>query len=487
MNEIFDFENIRSNALGDYDDADKLKSLGGQGGWSQPFYKTYFYKDFYEFYKEILINKDFKYKIFKSGTTTTLLYIFSKIIENEIDEQIDYSNIYDSTILYTNQLNVQTMDKILFIEDIICENFKLSSDILLLEKKYDVSSSNVFVTSLSVDKNGNHCIENLLNINRFGEVRKSSSCENRNLLNQIRRITECICSNMNIDEYQYSVPITFDCDALYYWNKSNVISANYFYPGLSKNYKFNFEFYPTIKLEDLKKFLIENQLLKEKSVDKLGNNELKAIFDIIMLNKYQENKLRGCSYLYNIQDFDYEKFNQMDFHASDFDKYIDENEKFYGEFTNISSKFIDSIRLCTHANAGYDLINEIGNILIDMASFNEKVSFPQILNRDGEYIVETYDGSLPIYAITYYMKEFYYPERYYFLVLSQLTKMYRENSIDIKAEIFKDFDQNMYIGPSITSNKNLWHYLDYADNYHYHPTNGDFEIEKEKVKVKNLK
>ena len=508
MNENFDFRNIRSNALGDYDDSDRLKSL-----CEQSFFSCNFYENFYKFYKEILVSKMFKYKIFQTGTTTTLLYDFSKIIENEIAEPIDYSNVYDSTILSTNQLNVQATDKILFVEDIVFDNFNLSSDILLLEKKYNVPSSNIFVASL-VDKKMNYrnvylysnnfatsfakskeasSIEILLEINRFGKFKELSGTENKILLELIRQVNECICSNMNADEYYYPSPETYDCDALYYWNKSNVISVNYLYPFLFKNYEFNFEFYPTLKLEDFKKFLIENQLVKVRSVDELSNNELKAIFDLIMLNKYQENKLKGCSYLYSIQDFDYEKFNQMNIHASDFDKYIDENKKFYGEFItncNVMNKFNDSISSCTYANGGYNLIADIGGILMSMDKFNEQCYFPEIFNRNGEYIVKTKAGTLPIHTITYLMKESYYPEQYYFLVLTHLTRMYKKNHIDIKADIFKDFDKNLYIGPAIDCNKNhknLWHHFDSVDTYGYRITDKDFEIEKEKAKVKNLK
>ena len=93
MNENFDFRNIRSNALGDYDDSDRLKIL-----CERSFFSCNFYENFYKFYKEILVSKMFKYKIFQTGTTTTLLYVFSKIFFVFSDGTIILSN-FSNTFL----------------------------------------------------------------------------------------------------------------------------------------------------------------------------------------------------------------------------------------------------------------------------------------------------------------------------------------------------------------------------------------------------
>ena len=434
-----------------------------------------------KFCKDILLSDEYKYIFIETGSSMLLFFLFSKIIEEEERKNIDYSKIYDSSMINSESLNMSQDDKILIVEDIITETNKVYSDCLLLEEKYKLNEKNISIKTLSVYRNIIY-INRLVNYLQYIDPYKSDRIDVE--WSQYRRlmkiITKFILNKMKsneLNDYEKFIKLfnvineytDFDCKELYYDNKSLRIDAM----DPQGTSEFHIDFFPTISLEKFKDFLNNNGLLINKKANELSEFELKTIFDFIMLHDKEEWLLKGYSIIYNLDFFNYEKFSELNITASSFDELRYDND---GLRYNCHDELFDCMRRGTHPDT-FDIFREFEKTIQNIGITNEQG--PIYINKNFEPAFR--NQGIPLYDIVYSMKECNYPEKCYFLIMCSISQLYNDNMIEIKSNIFSDANKT-YIGPVIKSNTKINYIPIFIDqkSFNYRLYKEDFEYEKQK-------
>lgn len=401
-------------------------------------------------------NKKNDYIIVESGTSYLIFAIISKFIIDYcnvegVKNKYIFEHIYDSKTLESSTLKIKPTDKVLVVDIMPLDTSGLCKTVQKLQD-YNVTANNVSfsilhpVNGISVSEKYQGELFDILKryLNSYKEEYRVSQSSVELFCGACVASMKAIIRNTPRGPYYIGArKLAYESEEVWYKNKSFVIDEiDFTRDDITKS---TFEFYPTIDLKKFKSWLIQDELITHDPTD----DELKLIYDFIMLRGFKESLFYGCQYIYNIEGFNYKKFAELNLSASFFDKFVDQELDYY---TN-NSGYLSAWRYIVETAKQQHPAEVLSYLKSGLVYYLEHV----IENKEkGLNCFCDAPTRLFINDIVRMLKKNEISERDYFLFMSYVTQMYHDGILELKSDIFTDEKGKKCIGPMISSERKMF-------------------------------